>query len=149
CARPILKLKIAENLIKFVMRWRGRRARTILGRQMLILKPSAITSKGKEVNVAKKIRKRGGPRKTDASSSALKIGEGLFVLEFPAIREKIWELGAGYIFNEPERCNLTLKQPYRDIRHTLCGEHSSARWERDQNGTHSTLAFAYFNKEAK
>ncbi|MCD9641703.1 hypothetical protein HAX54_028091, partial [Datura stramonium] len=106
------------------------------------------------------------------------IDEGHLALEFLAIRDKIRELGAGYIFNEPERCNLTLlrefyanwdslfeestkinievvvqfkakrfnafletptiypsvyfilleKPPYRDICHTLCGEHSSARW---------------------
>ncbi|MCD9638169.1 hypothetical protein HAX54_021943, partial [Datura stramonium] len=36
------------------------------------------------------------------------IDEGGLALEFPTIRDKIRELGAGYIFNEPERCNLTL-----------------------------------------
>ncbi|MCD7471835.1 hypothetical protein HAX54_012564 [Datura stramonium] len=41
------------------------------------------------------------------------------------------------------------KPPYRDIHHTLCSEHSSARWARDHNGTHSTLMFAYLNREAK
>ncbi|MCD9638848.1 hypothetical protein HAX54_023008, partial [Datura stramonium] len=35
------------------------------------------------------------------------IDEGHLELEFLAIQEKIRELGAGYIFNEPERCNLT------------------------------------------
>ncbi|MCD7455261.1 hypothetical protein HAX54_027564, partial [Datura stramonium] len=34
--------------------------------------------------------------------------EGRLALQYPAILEKIRELGAGYIFNEPERCNLTL-----------------------------------------
>ncbi|MCD9644630.1 hypothetical protein HAX54_033017, partial [Datura stramonium] len=34
------------------------------------------------------------------------IDEGLLTLEFSAIRDKIRELGAGYIFNKPERCNL-------------------------------------------
>ncbi|MCD7457819.1 hypothetical protein HAX54_036340, partial [Datura stramonium] len=29
------------------------------------------------------------------------IDEGCFALEFPAIQEKIRELGAGYIFNKP------------------------------------------------
>ncbi|MCD7470843.1 hypothetical protein HAX54_011006 [Datura stramonium] len=33
-------------------------------------------------------------------------------LEFPDIRHKIHELGAGYIFNEPERCNLTLVREF-------------------------------------
>ncbi|MCD9642564.1 hypothetical protein HAX54_029437, partial [Datura stramonium] len=33
-----------------------------------------MTSKVKEVNVAEKIRKRGRPKKTDASSSAPKAG---------------------------------------------------------------------------
>ncbi|MCD7451271.1 hypothetical protein HAX54_010624, partial [Datura stramonium] len=36
------------------------------------------------------------------------IYEGHLALEFLAIRDKIRELGVGYIFNEPERCNLTL-----------------------------------------
>ncbi|MCD7453958.1 hypothetical protein HAX54_022770 [Datura stramonium] len=35
------------------------------------------------------------------------IDEGRLKLEFPAIRDKIRELGAGYIFNESKRCNLT------------------------------------------
>ncbi|MCE3049463.1 hypothetical protein HAX54_044917 [Datura stramonium] len=36
------------------------------------------------------------------------IDEGRLALEFPAIREKLHELGAGYIFADPEECNLTL-----------------------------------------
>ncbi|MCD7453323.1 hypothetical protein HAX54_020565, partial [Datura stramonium] len=40
------------------------------------------------------------------------INEGCLALEFPAIRKKICELGAGYIFNEPERCNLTLVREF-------------------------------------
>ncbi|MCD9637559.1 hypothetical protein HAX54_020926 [Datura stramonium] len=36
------------------------------------------------------------------------IDEGRLALKFPAIREKIRELGAGYIFNKLDRCNLTL-----------------------------------------
>ncbi|MCD9638116.1 hypothetical protein HAX54_021847, partial [Datura stramonium] len=70
-----------------------------------------MTSKEKEVNVAKKSRKRHRPRKRDAKAKyALEnwIDEGYLALEFPAFRKKIRELGAGYIFNEMERCNLTL-----------------------------------------
>ncbi|MCE0482231.1 hypothetical protein HAX54_040746, partial [Datura stramonium] len=40
------------------------------------------------------------------------IDEGLLALEFPSIWDKICELGAGYIFNEPERCNLTLVREF-------------------------------------
>ncbi|MCD7451902.1 hypothetical protein HAX54_013981, partial [Datura stramonium] len=36
------------------------------------------------------------------------IDEGCLELEFPTIRDKLCELGVGYIFAEPEECNLTL-----------------------------------------
>ncbi|MCD7467713.1 hypothetical protein HAX54_005313 [Datura stramonium] len=110
------------------------------------------------------------------------IDEGCLALEFPTIRDSILELGLGYVFAEPEECNLITfvrkfyanwntscggstkikvggqvawftirsfnpflgtsvvdiemyfmileKPPYRDIRHTLHGEHSDARWAR-------------------
>ncbi|MCD9640438.1 hypothetical protein HAX54_025742 [Datura stramonium] len=110
-----------------------------------------MTSKRKEVNVAKKIRKRGRPRKTDASFSAPKSGstrrfgatavepkgltlfntkkeakyapknwidKGFLALEFPTIRKKIRKLGVGYMFNESERCNLTLVREFYANRDT-------------------------------
>ncbi|KAH0717181.1 hypothetical protein KY285_013212 [Solanum tuberosum] len=41
------------------------------------------------------------------------------------------------------------KPPYRDIRHTLCGVDSIARWERSKDtGRHNTLHFANFNQVA-
>ncbi|KAG5572939.1 hypothetical protein H5410_062705 [Solanum commersonii] len=41
------------------------------------------------------------------------------------------------------------KPPYRDIRHTLCGVDSNARWERSKDtGRHNTLHFANFNQVA-
>ncbi|MCE3215868.1 hypothetical protein HAX54_003853, partial [Datura stramonium] len=40
------------------------------------------------------------------------IDEGHLALEFLAIRDKIRELGAGYIFNESKRCNLTLLREF-------------------------------------
>ncbi|MCD7471542.1 hypothetical protein HAX54_012035, partial [Datura stramonium] len=40
------------------------------------------------------------------------IDEGCLALKFPVIRDKIHELGADYIFNEPERCNLTLVREF-------------------------------------
>ncbi|MCD7464852.1 hypothetical protein HAX54_053510, partial [Datura stramonium] len=40
------------------------------------------------------------------------IDEDLLELEFLAIPDKIRELGAGHIFNEPERCNLTLVRKF-------------------------------------
>ncbi|MCD9640330.1 hypothetical protein HAX54_025606, partial [Datura stramonium] len=45
-------------------------------------------------------------------SIPLRIDEGLLTLEFLAIREMICELRAGYILNEPERCNLTLLKEF-------------------------------------
>ncbi|KAG5606879.1 hypothetical protein H5410_028371, partial [Solanum commersonii] len=46
--------------------------------------------------------------------------------------------------------NLKDKPPYRDIRHTLCGVDSTARWERSKDtGRHNTLHFANFNQVAK
>ncbi|MCD9638553.1 hypothetical protein HAX54_022576, partial [Datura stramonium] len=104
-----------------------------------------MKSKRKEVNVAEKSRKRGRPRKRDASSSSPKAGParrfgtkaaephgitwfntkreakyslerwidyGRLALEFPVIRENIQGLGAGYIFNESERCNLILVREF-------------------------------------
>uniref|UniRef100_M1DTF3 Putative plant transposon protein domain-containing protein n=1 Tax=Solanum tuberosum TaxID=4113 RepID=M1DTF3_SOLTU len=42
------------------------------------------------------------------------------------------------------------KPPYRDIRHTLCGVESMARWERSKDtGRHKTLHFANFNQVAR
>ncbi|KAH0679294.1 hypothetical protein KY284_020379 [Solanum tuberosum] len=39
------------------------------------------------------------------------------------------------------------RPPYRDIRHTLCGVDSNARWERSRDtGRHNTLHFANFNQ---
>ncbi|MCE2055625.1 hypothetical protein HAX54_043046, partial [Datura stramonium] len=50
------------------------------------------------------------------------IDEGQWALEFPAIHEKIRELGASYIFNEPERCNLTLVREFYTNWDTSFGE---------------------------
>ncbi|KAG5583925.1 hypothetical protein H5410_044359 [Solanum commersonii] len=47
---------------------------------------------------------------------------------------------------------ITLKDkpPCRDIRHTLCGVESTARWERSKDtGRHNTLYYANFNQVAK
>ncbi|KAH0708909.1 hypothetical protein KY290_010426 [Solanum tuberosum] len=42
------------------------------------------------------------------------------------------------------------KPPYRDIRHTLCGVESTARWESSKDiGRHYTFHFANFNKVAR
>ncbi|MCD7465720.1 hypothetical protein HAX54_001804, partial [Datura stramonium] len=40
------------------------------------------------------------------------IDEGFLTLEFPAIRYKLHELGVGYMFAEPEECNLTLMREF-------------------------------------
>ncbi|KAG5600906.1 hypothetical protein H5410_032276 [Solanum commersonii] len=42
---------------------------------------------------------------------------------------------------------LNNKPPYRDIRHTLCGVESTARWEHSKDmGRHNTLYYANFNQ---
>ncbi|MCD9642229.1 hypothetical protein HAX54_028920, partial [Datura stramonium] len=40
------------------------------------------------------------------------IDKGCLALEFLAIPDNTRELGAGYIFNEPESCNLTLVREF-------------------------------------
>ncbi|MCD7473593.1 hypothetical protein HAX54_015534, partial [Datura stramonium] len=50
------------------------------------------------------------------------IDEGRMALEFLYIREKIRELGVGYIFNELERCNLTLLRKFYANWDTSFGE---------------------------
>ncbi|MCD7448413.1 hypothetical protein HAX54_041904, partial [Datura stramonium] len=40
------------------------------------------------------------------------IDKGRLEPEFLAIQDKIRELGASYIFNKPERCNLTLVREF-------------------------------------
>ncbi|MCE3214652.1 hypothetical protein HAX54_052973, partial [Datura stramonium] len=40
------------------------------------------------------------------------IDEGCLAFEFPTIWDKIRELGVGYIFNELNRCNLTLVREF-------------------------------------
>uniref|UniRef100_M1D901 Uncharacterized protein n=1 Tax=Solanum tuberosum TaxID=4113 RepID=M1D901_SOLTU len=46
--------------------------------------------------------------------------------------------------------NLKDKPPYRDIRHTLCGVDSTAKWEWSKDtGRHNTLYFANFNEVAR
>ncbi|KAH0669888.1 hypothetical protein KY285_024024 [Solanum tuberosum] len=52
---------------------------------------------------------------------------------------------------DPDEFNgLKDKPPYRDIRHTLCGVDSTARWERSKDTErHNTLHFANFNQVAR
>ncbi|MCD7468291.1 hypothetical protein HAX54_006336, partial [Datura stramonium] len=50
------------------------------------------------------------------------IDEGHMAFEFPAIWDKIRELGVDYIFNELERCNLTLVSEFYANRDTSFGE---------------------------
>ncbi|MCE2055653.1 hypothetical protein HAX54_043098, partial [Datura stramonium] len=51
-------------------------------------------------------------QKEEKYASENKTDEGHLALKFPAIRKKIGELGASYIFNELERCNLTLVREF-------------------------------------
>ncbi|MCD9639028.1 hypothetical protein HAX54_023273, partial [Datura stramonium] len=50
------------------------------------------------------------------------INEGRLALEFPAIRDKVRELGLGYIFVELEECNLTLVREFYANWETSFGE---------------------------
>ncbi|MCE2056169.1 hypothetical protein HAX54_044145, partial [Datura stramonium] len=89
-----------------------------------------MASKGKEVVVADPGLKRTRKGKKGASSSASKVGPtrrfgekaGCLALDFPAIRNKIRELEMGYIFNESERCNLTLVREFYTNWDTSFGE---------------------------
>ncbi|KAH0773550.1 hypothetical protein KY290_010687 [Solanum tuberosum] len=91
--------------------------------------------------------------------------------QFSAIYRTVAELGLKFIFDHPSDCNLSLvlnellgtpncdankfnrlkETPlYRDIRHTLCGVDSTARWGRSKDtGRHNTLHFANFNLVAR
>ncbi|MCD7451598.1 hypothetical protein HAX54_012759 [Datura stramonium] len=40
------------------------------------------------------------------------IDDGFLALEFPTICEKVHELGLGYVFVEPEECNLSLVREF-------------------------------------
>jgi hypothetical protein len=49
-----------------------------------------------------------------------------------------------------ELTELNIQPPYQDIRHTLCGVHSTAKWVRHgMRGYHSTFPYAHLNKEAR
>ncbi|MCD7452524.1 hypothetical protein HAX54_017279, partial [Datura stramonium] len=50
------------------------------------------------------------------------IDEGHLAIEFSAILDKIRELGAGFIFNESERCNFTLAREFYANWDTSFGE---------------------------
>ncbi|MCD9640871.1 hypothetical protein HAX54_026581, partial [Datura stramonium] len=40
------------------------------------------------------------------------IDDGRLALEFPTIEDKVHELGLGFIFAEPEECNLSLVREF-------------------------------------
>ncbi|MCE5165882.1 hypothetical protein HAX54_012838 [Datura stramonium] len=87
------------------------------------------------------------------------IDEGRIVLEFPTIRDKLYELGVGYIFAELDECNLTLVREFYSNWDTSFGESTEVkitaksvtlyvvsthpRWARDHKDTQSTLVFSY------
>ncbi|MCD9644495.1 hypothetical protein HAX54_032720, partial [Datura stramonium] len=55
------------------------------------------------------------------------IDEGFLTLEFPAIRYKLRELGVGYIFAEPEECNITLVREFYAKWDTSFGESTKVK----------------------
>ncbi|MCE0481834.1 hypothetical protein HAX54_039917, partial [Datura stramonium] len=66
-------------------------------------------TKGASSSVAKAGNARQfGAQKEDKYAPKNKIDEGHLTLEFLVIRDKLCELGVGYICVEQEECNLTL-----------------------------------------
>ncbi|MCD9644764.1 hypothetical protein HAX54_033196, partial [Datura stramonium] len=55
------------------------------------------------------------------------IDEDQLELEFPTIQEEMCELGAGYIFNELERCNLNLVREFYTNWNTSFGESTKVK----------------------
>ncbi|MCE2055538.1 hypothetical protein HAX54_042842 [Datura stramonium] len=51
------------------------------------------------------------------------IDEDLLTLEFPAIRDKLHQLGVEYIFAKIEECNLTLVREFYENWDTSLREH--------------------------
>ncbi|MCE3049385.1 hypothetical protein HAX54_044734, partial [Datura stramonium] len=100
-------------------------------------------SKGMETKIARKGLKRLQKGTKGASSSKARaryakffekeakyapenwIDEGLLELEFAAIRDKLCELGVGYIFPKKEECNLTLVREFYANWDTSFGESTS------------------------
>ncbi|MCD7463645.1 hypothetical protein HAX54_051059, partial [Datura stramonium] len=56
---------------------------------------------------------------------------------FPAIRKKIRELGASYIFNELERCNLTLVREFYTNWDTIIRKEYKGQAQRTGGAIHS------------
>ncbi|KAH0650410.1 hypothetical protein KY284_030322 [Solanum tuberosum] len=92
------------------------------------------------------------------------VDDGLLRQEFPNILAKINALELQYIFMDQAlneflgtpNCDnadflvMTERPPYRNIRHTLCGVNSVARWDRViDTGCHLTLHYGHFNLEAR
>ncbi|MCD9641464.1 hypothetical protein HAX54_027659 [Datura stramonium] len=82
---------------------------------------------------------------------------------FPHMADRILTLGLDFMFNAPGDCNFEYgeripckldakgkKPPYRNIRHTLCGSNSVARWTRHQQlGYHVSLPYAHLSREGR
>ncbi|MCD9642327.1 hypothetical protein HAX54_029038 [Datura stramonium] len=54
------------------------------------------------------------------------IDEGRLAREFPSIKDKLRELGVGYIFAEIEECNFTLMREFYTNWDTSFGESTKA-----------------------
>ncbi|MCD7447750.1 hypothetical protein HAX54_033540, partial [Datura stramonium] len=96
------------------------------GKEVVVVDPSINRARKRKMGVGSLASKAGPVRrfgakavephgitwvntqKEDKYSPENWIYEGCLALEFPATRNKICELGASYIFNKPEKCNLTL-----------------------------------------
>ncbi|MCD7464617.1 hypothetical protein HAX54_053111, partial [Datura stramonium] len=50
------------------------------------------------------------------------IDKAFLALEFPTIRDKVRELGLGYVFAKPEECNLALVREFYAYWDTYFGE---------------------------
>ncbi|MCE3215480.1 hypothetical protein HAX54_002554 [Datura stramonium] len=116
-----------------------------------------MESKGKEVVVADPSFERARKEKMGTSSStsnvdpARRFGAKMkdrLALEFPAIQDKIRELGVGYIFNKPERCNLALVREFYANWDTSFGGSTKVKI-RGQNKTCPTRAIINHNSPTK
>ncbi|KAK4352866.1 hypothetical protein RND71_028384 [Anisodus tanguticus] len=89
------------------------------------------------------------------------------------IWEQVHALGPQFVFQDPGECNINLVReayanwrctlvvssepfeeiyshlPYHELRHLLCGQHSTARWEHNKKyGTHKTFPFSHMTQKA-
>ncbi|MCD9639978.1 hypothetical protein HAX54_024989, partial [Datura stramonium] len=71
------------------------------------------------------------------------IDEGRLTFEFPTISDTVHELGQGYVFPEPEECNLTLVRKFYENWNTSYGESTNIKVQ-DQVVRFTTRSYNVF-----